>query len=174
MIGGGPELLVRRALNELETVAEPDEIAELTVQFEYTYLERGTVLTNLFPGALECFGKLRGDGISIGLCSNKPEHICHQLLTDLDIRKYFGAIQGSGTGLPKKPHPDALFALLSRLDANPARSIYVGDSKTDVDTARASGIPVALVKHGYTEEPAANLGSDWVVDGLAEIPTIWG
>ena len=173
MIGGGPELLIRRALKELETDAEPGEIAELTVQFEYAYLEHGNVLTNLFPGALECFAKLQKGGIPIGLCSNKPEHICHQLLADLEIQKYFGAIQGSGTGLPKKPHPDTLLALLNRLGAIPAQALYVGDSKTDVETARAGDIPVALVKHGYTDEPAANLGSDWVVNGLAEIPAIW-
>lgn len=173
MIGGGPELLIRRALDELGEHAEPPKIAELTVEFENAYLEHGNVRTNLFPGALECLGKLEEHGIPIGLCSNKPEHICHGVLVDLEIQKFFSAIQGSGTGLPKKPHPAALLALLNRLDAKPERALYVGDSKTDVETARAGDVPVALVKHGYTSEPAVNLGSDWVVESLAEIPSIW-
>jgi phosphoglycolate phosphatase len=173
MIGGGPELLIRRALDELGTIAEPGQIAELTVEFEYAYLEHGNVLTNLFPGALECLAMLEERGIPIGLCSNKPEHICHQVLADLDIQNFFVAIQGSGTGLPKKPHPDALLALLDRLGAKPAEALYVGDSKTDVETARAGDVSVALVKHGYTAEPATSLGSDWVVESLAEIPSIW-
>jgi len=173
MIGGGPELLIRRALAELGVAAGAGEIAELTAQFESTYLEHGNKLTNLFPGALECIDKLKGLGIPIGLCSNKPEHICDQLLADLGIRDYFAAIQGSGTGLPKKPHPDPLLAILDRLGAKPAQALYVGDSRTDVETARAGDVPVALVKHGYTSEPAATLGSDWVVESLADIPSIW-
>ena len=173
MIGGGPELLVRRALDELGTAAEAGEIAELTAEFESAYLEHGNALTKLFPGALECIAKLEGHGIPIALCSNKPEHICDQLLADLEIRKYFVAIQGSGTGLPKKPHPDTLLAILNRLGTKPAQALYVGDSRTDVETARAGDVPVALVKHGYTSEPAATLGSDWVVDSLADIPSIW-
>ena len=173
MIGGGPELLIRRALDELGTAAEAGEIAALTAEFENAYLEHGNVLTNLFPGALECIAKLEGHGIPIGLCSNKPEHICDQLLADLEIRKFFVAIQGSGTGLPKKPHPDPLLAILDRLGAKPAQSLYVGDSSTDVETARAGDVPVALVKHGYTSEPAAALCSDWVVESLADIPSIW-
>ena len=173
MIGGGPELLIRRALDELGTAAEAGEIAALTAEFEIAYLEHGNVLTKLFPGAMECIARLEGHAIPIGLCSNKPEHICDQLLADLEIRQFFVAIQGSGTGLSKKPHPDPLLAILDRLGAKPAQSLYVGDSSTDVETARAGGVPVALVKHGYTSEPAATLGSDWVVESLADIPSIW-
>lgn len=173
MIGGGPELLVRRALDKLGTAAEAGEIAELTIEFESVYLEHGNTLTNLFPGALECITELDRHGIPIGLCSNKPEHICDQLLADLEIRKFFVAIQGSGTGLPRKPHPGPLLATLDRLGAKTVQALYVGDSRTDVDTARAADMPVALVKHGYTSEPADVLGADWVVDSLADIPSIW-
>lgn len=173
MIGGGPELLVRRALDELGVTAAAEEIAALTAEFESAYLEHGNTLTKLFPGALECIAAIEAHGIPIGLCSNKPERICDQLLTDFDIRSYFAAIQGSGTGLPKKPHPAPLLAILDRLEAKPGQALYVGDSRTDVETARAGDVPVALVKHGYTAEPAASLGSDWVVDSLADIPSIW-
>jgi len=173
MIGGGPELLIRRALDELGAAAEAGEITELTTEFETAYLQHGNTLTNLFPGALECLTELDRHGIPIGLCSNKPEHICGQLLADLKIRKFFVAIQGSGTGLPRKPHPGPLLAILDRLGAKAVQALYVGDSRTDVDTARAAEVPVALVKHGYTSEPAAALGSDWVVDSLADIPSIW-
>jgi phosphoglycolate phosphatase len=173
MIGGGPELLMRRALAELGAAAEAGEIAELTAEFESAYLQHGNALTKLFPGALECIARLDAHDIPIGLCSNKPEHICDQLLADLEIRKFFVAIQGSGTGLPKKPRPEPLLVILDRLGAKPGQALYVGDSSTDVETARAGEVPVALVKHGYTSEPAATLGADWVVESLADIPSIW-
>ncbi len=173
MIGGGPEVLVRKALGELSLVAESDEIKRLSMSFEHTYLEQGNALTTLFRGAVDCLDHLARQDIPIGLCSNKPEHICHQLLLDLDIRMFFDAIQGSGTGLPTKPHPEALLAILHRLGAAPERALYVGDSKTDVETAGAAGVPVALVESGYTAAPATTLGADWVVEGLWEIPSIW-
>jgi phosphoglycolate phosphatase len=173
MIGGGPEVLVRKALRELGLVLEPDEIRHLSMSFQHTYLEQGNALTSLFRGAVDCLDHLARHEIPIGLCSNKPGHICHQLLLDLEIRSFFDAIQGSGTGLPTKPHPAALLAILHRLGARPERALYVGDSKTDVETARAAGVPVALVKYGYTAAPATTLGADWVVEGLWEIPSIW-
>jgi phosphoglycolate phosphatase len=75
--------------------------------------------------------------------------------------------------LPKKPRPEPLLVILDRLGAKPGQALYVGDSSTDVETARAGEVPVALVKHGYTSEPAATLGADWVVESLADIPSIW-
>ncbi len=173
MIGGGPEVLVRKALRELGLVLEPDEIRHLSMSFQHTYLEQGNALTSLFRGAVDCLDHLARHEIPIGLCSNKPGHICHQLLLDLEIRSFFDAIQGSGSALPTKPHPATLLAILCRLGAAPERALYVGDSKTDVETARAAGVPVALVECGYSAAPATTLGADWVVECLSEIPSIW-
>jgi phosphoglycolate phosphatase len=173
MIGGGPMVLVERALDHLSITVEPGDIDRLTASFKHTYLEQGNALTTPFPGAINCLEHLKSHGISIGLCSNKPERSCTQLLADLEVEHFFSAVQGSGSGLPMKPDPAALFAVLHRLDADPAKSLYVGDSKTDVDTARAADVSVALVNGGYTVEPAATLGADWVVESLADIPSIW-
>ena len=173
MIGGGPTVLVERALHELGSAARPGDIERLTASFKQTYLEQETALTTLFPGAISCLEHLKNHDVSIGLCSNKPELSCTQLLADLGIEHLFSAIQGSGSGLPMKPTPAALLAVLCRLDTEPAKALYVGDSKTDVDTARAASVPVALVNGGYTVAPARALGADWVVEGLADIPSIW-
>jgi len=173
MIGGGPTVLVERALHELGSAARPGDIERLTASFKQTYLEQETALTTLFPGAISCLEHLKNHDVSIGLCSNKPELSCTQLLADLGIEHLFSAIQGSGSGLPMKPNPAALLAVLRRLDTEPANALYVGDSKTDVDTARAASVPVALVNGGYTVAPARALGADWVVECLADIPSIW-
>jgi len=173
MIGGGPAVLVSRALDELGITAEPEDIARLATSFEQSYREQGNALTTVSRGAVSCLEHLKNHDVSIGLCSNKPEHICHQLLSDLEIQHFFDAVQGSGSGLPTKPHPAALLAILRRLDTEPERALYVGDSKTDVETARAAGVAIALVKFGYTATPADTLGADWVVEGLAEVPSLW-
>jgi phosphoglycolate phosphatase len=173
MIGGGPEVLIRRALDKLGIVAGTNEVRRLTKSFEDTYSKQGNSLTRLFPGAISCLENLDNQGVAIGLCSNKPEHICHQLLADLGVQHFFDVIQGSGSGLPTKPHPAALIAALHRLGVSAEQALYVGDSQTDVDTARAAGLVVALIKGGYTAVPADSLGADWVLEGLVGISSIW-
>ena len=54
-------------------------------------------------------------------------------------------------------------AVAERLGAAPAETLYVGDSETDVATARAAGVTVMLVNHGYTLRHAAQLGADGVL-----------
>jgi phosphoglycolate phosphatase len=87
----------------------------------------------------------------------------------LGVASYFDVIQGSGTGLPRKPDPAPLLKTIERLGTLPAATLYIGDSETDVLTARAAGVPVVLVSYGYTARPAAELGADRVYDSLADI-----
>lgn len=173
LVGGGPEVLVRKALERLSEIPTPAEVRQLTGAFERKYFEQESELSSLFSGAMDCIDYLTQQQIPIGLCSNKPELLCIQLLIDLGIDKFFGAIQGSDSGLPRKPDPAPLLAVIRKLGAEPSRSLYVGDSKTDVDTARAANVPVALVTGGYTTAPVTTLGADWIVESLADLPSIW-
>jgi phosphoglycolate phosphatase len=46
----------------------------------------------------------------------------------------------------------------------------VGDSMTDVATARAASVPVIAVDFGYTETPAAQLGADRLISHFKALP----
>ncbi len=61
---------------------------------------------------------------------------------------------------------------LDRLGVPAAAAVFVGDSETDVLTARAAGVPVALVRGGYTAVPVEGLGADALVDGLSALPAV--
>ena len=171
MIGGGPRVLIERALRKLDVATDAARVDRLTAGFRVAYTKQGNKLTRLYPGARNCLTRLRQQGIAVGLCSNKPESNCEQVLADLGIRGLFDVVQGSGSGLPMKPDPAPLLATVDRLGRTKERVLYVGDSKTDVDTARSAGVAVALVRSGYTAIPADSLGADLVVDGLADIPS---
>lgn len=171
MIGRGPEILVSRVLEKLDALAAPDRVTRMTKSFRENYSKQGNSLSRLFPGAIECLENLARQQIAIGLCSNKPESNCTQLLDDLDIRQHFTAIHGSGAGLPLKPDPEALVTTVRRLGAT--QPLYVGDSATDVATARAANVPVALVRGGYTQTPVEALAADWVLERLSDLPAIW-
>ena len=61
---------------------------------------------------------------------------------------------------------------LDRLGVPAAAAVFVGDSETDVLTARAVGLPVVLVRYGYTAMPPEALGADVVVDDLSGLPAL--
>jgi phosphoglycolate phosphatase len=173
MIGGGPELLIRRALASLEVQAASGEIDSLTAEFEQAYLDRGSRLTTLAPGARELLEYLVAQEISVGVCSNKPQHLCQTSLENLEVRSLVDVVRGSGPCFPIKPHPAVLLATIDELDTTAEQVLYVGDSSTDVSTGRSAAVDVALVRSGYDATPADSLGADWVVDDLRDIPAIW-
>ena len=92
-----------------------------------------------------------------------------ELVRDLGVAAYIDEVLGSSDDRPKKPDPALLLSVVERLGVPPGETLYVGDSATDVATARAAGIPVILVSYGYTLRNATQLGADAVIDSLAEL-----
>ncbi len=173
MIGAGPEVLVRRALATGSAGTSEPLVRTVTDAFHHFYDRNGNALSRLFEDVRPCLEALEARGIRMGICSNKPEPFCAVLLRDLGALDYFPAIQGYGSGLPPKPAPEPLLAAFDKLGVTPEQALYVGDSETDVLTARAAGVAVALVSHGYTVTPVAELDADWVLRSLADLPTIF-
>ncbi len=102
-----------------------------------------------FPGVASALARLAGQGIGLGICSNKPQMLCEKILGDLGLAGHFAAIVGSRPDLPRKPAPDAARLALAQMGASQHGCIYVGDSVVDVHTAAAVSLPVALVAWGY-------------------------
>lgn len=169
MIGGGPRLLVERALHQLGQVAADDLITRLTSAFHDAYTEQANRNTRLFANVESTLRELHATGVSVGLCSNKPDDLCRMLLRNLEIEPYFDEVLGSGSALPSKPDPAMLLAVIERLGATPQEALYVGDSETDVAAARAAGVPVMVVTTGYTLRSASQLGADAVLDTLGDL-----
>ena len=169
MIGGGPRLLVIRALDRIGVDDDDERVSRLTEHFHAEYLEQRNELSQLFAGVDEGLERMNLAGLKLGVCSNKPDDLCRLIVDNFDLGDKLDAIIGSGAGLPKKPDPAPLLHVIEKLGATPANTLYVGDSETDVRTARAAGVPVALVTYGYTVRRAGQLGADVVVDSITEL-----
>jgi phosphoglycolate phosphatase len=169
MIGGGPRLLVIRALDRLGVVDDDDRVSRLTGAFHTEYIAQQNKLSRLFEGVGDGLDRMKSAGIKLGLCSNKPDDLCHMLVGSFDLVGQFDVVLGSGTGLPGKPDPAPLLQVIEKLGATPDTALYVGDSDTDVRTARAAGVRVVLVSYGYTVRHASQLGADAVVDSITEL-----
>lgn len=108
--------------------------------------------TRMYPGAVDAVTRLRTDGYAVGICTNKPEEQAETLLQRLGVRDLFQSLVGADTLPVRKPDPAPYRAAVDRAGGNIARSVLIGDSATDRDTARAAGVPCVLVTFG----PAAD------------------
>ena len=169
MIGGGPALLIDRALEQLRVTAAEDLVRRLSGAFHDAYRAQHKPRGRLFDGVSRTLRQLRASGLRLGVCSNKPDELCHALLRRYGVEDCFEVVLGSREGLPKKPDPAPLLCVIDRLGVGRDATLYVGDSQFDVMTARAAEVAVALVSYGYTATPAARLGADAVVDSIGEL-----
>lgn len=119
--------------------------------------------TRLYPGAGEAVEGLRAAGWRTAICTNKPEGLAETLVTRLGVRGLFGALVGADTLPVRKPDPAPYRLAVGRAGGQVAASALVGDTLTDVETARAAGVPVALVAFGPEGEGIARLRPDGVL-----------
>lgn len=169
MIGGGPRMLIERALHRLGLPVRESLAAKLTRAFHAEYLRQENMLSSLFEGVESSLRQMHAAGTRLGLCSNKPDDLCHLLVKDFGLDTVFDEVLGSGAGLPRKPDPAPLLRIIELLGATPEDTLYIGDSETDVVTARNAGVTVMLVDYGYTLRAASQLGADAVISSLAEL-----
>ena len=100
---------------------------------------------------------LQAQGHVLGLCTNKPLAPTHAVLDHLNLSRFFGAVVG-GDSLPvRQPDPAPLQATLAALGANPHKTLYVGDSEVDAETAQRAGLPFLLFTEGYRKTPVEDL-----------------
>ncbi|MDI4663781.1 phosphoglycolate phosphatase [Xanthobacter autotrophicus] len=169
MIGGGARMLIVRALKS-EGVALPDaEVEAMTQRFIAHYADNIAIGSRPFPGLLDALDRLSAKGASLAVCTNKLEHLARLLLDALDLTDRFSVITGADTYPRSKPDPLPLLSTIAAAGGSAAQAIMVGDSITDVLTARATGVPVVAVSFGYTETPPSELGADALIHHFDEL-----
>ena len=170
LIGAGARALVARGFELGGRELGPAKADELYRDFLAHYAEHLCVETRLFPGATEALDSLEQDGFRFAVCTNKVEGHSRQLLHALGIAGRFAAICGRDTFAYYKPDPRHLSLTVEAAGGHPSRAIMVGDSITDIATAKAAHIPVVGVSFGYTDRPVRELDPDVVIDRFADLP----
>ena len=148
----------------------PAELDRLVKDFIGHYAEHIADRSRPFPGLEATLDALAADGYRLAVCTNKLERLSRRLLDALGLSNRFVAICGADTFGIQKPNPELLRRTIARAAGDAARTVMVGDSLTDIATARAAGVPIVGVDYGYTETPVAELGPDRVISALSELP----
>jgi len=170
LIGGGAKALMERALaieGRSDSIMELERLYESFVSYYAQHIaDRSRPFSHL-EAALD---RLAETGHRLAVCTNKLERLSRRLLDELQLSHRFAAICGQDTFGVQKPDPEVFRGTVKRAGGQPERSIMVGDSITDVRTARAAKVPVIGVDFGYTDVPIATLAPDRVISSFAELP----
>lgn len=130
------------------------------------------VHTRLYPGAMDAVEALKSAGLSVGICTNKPEGLAQILLTRLGVRDAFGSLIGADTLPVRKPDPAPLLEAVRRVGGDMARACLIGDTQTDRDTARAAGVPSVLVTFGPSGQAVLDLQPEASIGHFDELPGV--
>ncbi|MEM1372451.1 MAG: phosphoglycolate phosphatase [Pseudomonadota bacterium] len=177
-VGDGAKTLVARALRYLSAIdrdqsdnaQDPPHTDHVYKRFIEVYDTAPCRLTRPYPGAVDALTHLNNQGVPCAVVTNKPQAVTESVLAGLDLAKHVAAVVGAQDGRPLKPAPDMILAALQMLDCSETDAVFVGDSIADVSAARAAGIPVIAVRHGYTNIPVDQLGADEIIDHFEQLP----
>jgi phosphoglycolate phosphatase len=167
-VGYGARKLIARGLMATGDPLGTQDIEPLYEKFVIYYGANIAEGSRPFPGCVALLDRLKADGIRLGICTNKLEGLSVRLIDALGLSVYFDAIVGPDTIGIAKPDPAPYREALRRMGSEAARSLLIGDSETDVLTARAAGVPVIGVTFGYTAEPIASFEPDALVSHFSE------
>lgn len=170
-VGNGAAQLVAEALRfALPASNHPLTQTEALASFQRHYSEQCTEKTTLYPCAAELLQDWHQRGVTLAVVTNKPESFSRTILQRLGLLDLLTYIVGGDTLAERKPHPLPLLTILARSGIPAHESIMIGDSRHDVEAARAAGITVVCVSYGYNHgESVDNAGPDRLVDSLMEL-----
>jgi phosphoglycolate phosphatase len=174
-VGNGVKILVHRALtNDIDGKAEPEIFDKAFEIFMSIYNENMCTTSVCYPGVREGIDFLKDKNIKLGCVTNKSGQFVEPILQKLGLLNDMSIIIAGDTLTKKKPHPLPLLHAAETFEKDPALSLMIGDSESDVKAARAAGFQIVCVSYGYNHgNDIRDTNPDAVVDSLAELPQLF-
>ena len=167
-VGNGiPKLVERFSPPQART---PDQLADTLAAFQADYGAHLRDKTAPYPGMPALLARLKAAGVQLAVFSNKADPLARQVVADYFDASLFDAVRGALPGVPTKPAPQGTLALMQAIGADPAATLYVGDSNVDVDTAHNAGLPCCGVLWGFrTRQELTDAGAEHLAADAEEL-----
>ena len=177
IVGKGARTLIGRSIwgqakKEFSKIEDQNVKDEMVKEFIDYYGKNIINESKLVNGVEEFLKWCSSKKISMGVCTNKQEHLSVDLLTKLKIYDYFEYVAGSDTFDYCKPDPRHLTNVIEIMQGDIKKSIMIGDSETDAESAKSAGIPFILLEDGYTEKKVSEIYHDYLVKDFVNIEEI--
>ena len=115
-------------------------------------------------GIFEFLEWAKAKNISMGVCTNKREVLAIDLLKKINMYKYFEYVAGADTFEFNKPDPRHLTNVIEIIGGDLNKTIMVGDSEVDSNSAHNANLPFILIKDGYTEKTEKEIKHDELIN----------
>ena len=177
LVGQGAGALIGRSIwgqakKEFGKVQDQKIKDNMTKEFIDFYGKNILHKSTLINGVKEFLVWCKNQKISMGVCTNKTEHLAVDLLKQIGIYDFFEYVAGHNTFDYCKPDPRHLTTVVEILDGDLEKTLMIGDSESDANAAKAAGIPVILLEDGYTEKKTTEIYHNHLIKDFIGIEKI--
>jgi phosphoglycolate phosphatase len=169
LVGEGVEHFARGAL-PAEASADGRLVARVVKLIRSEYESRWHRKTRPYDGIPRLLDELAGKGIKLGVLSNKADDFTRLMVAHYFPSIAFQAVAGARPGRAKKPDPAPALEVCSALGVPPAETVFLGDTKTDMETAERAGmIPVGALWGFRSARELLDSGARYLISRPAEL-----
>ena len=177
LAGKGAAVMIGRSIwesakKEFSSIDDQKTKNEMIDEFINYYGKNIVVKSKLINGVYEFLKWAKSKNISMGVCTNKQEHLAVNLLKKIKIYDFFEYVAGRNTFEYCKPDPRHITNMIEIMNGNIKRSLMIGDSENDADAAKLAGIPMILLENGYTDKKTEQIYYNHLIKDFTEIEKI--
>ena len=177
LVGKGASVMIGKSIwgqakKEFSKVIDEKIKKQMVKEFIDYYGKNIAIESKLIKGVKEFLEWSKKNNIQMGICTNKQEHLAINLLKEIKIYDYFEYVAGSNTFDYCKPDPRHLTNVIEIMQGDIKKSIMIGDSETDAESAKAAKIPFILLEDGYTDKKVSDIYHDYLIKDFVGIEEI--
>ena len=176
-VGHGAAVMIGKSIwssarKELSKINDQKIKDEMINEFLNFYGKNIVVKSKLIDGVYEFLKWAKSNNISMGVCTNKQEHLAIDFLKKIKIYDFFEYVAGRNTFDYCKPDPRHLTSMIEIMNGDIKKSIMIGDSENDAEAAKSAGITMILLEDGYTEKKIEQIHHDHLIKDYVGIEKI--
>ena len=157
------KILWKTAKDELRKIKEKDIKERMVKEFIEFYGNNILVESKLIKGTKKFLSWCKNNNISMGVCTNKQEHLAIDLLKKIGINDYFEYVAGCNTFNYCKPDARHLTSVIEIMGGDKRKTIMIGDSDVDAKSAENASLPFILLENGYTDVKVSQMKHDHLI-----------
>ena len=176
-VGKGAAVMIGKSIwgtarKELSKITNQKIKKEMVSEFLKFYGKNIAIKSKLINGVYDFLKWAKANNISMGVCTNKQEHLAVEFLKQIKIYDFFEYVAGRNTFDYCKPDPRHLTSTIEIMNGNIKKSLMIVDSENYADASKLAGIPMILLKDGYTEKKVEQIHHDHLIKDFIGIEKI--
>jgi len=161
LAGKGAWVMMQRSFKkEITDETIKKEMTKEFIDFYSKNIDKGS---KPIEGIVDFLNWCKSKNITTAVCTNKQERLAVDLLKKIKLFDFFEYVAGCDTFEYNKPDPRHLTKVVEIIGGNLKKTLMVGDSEVDANSAHNANLPFVLVEDGYTEKTSKEIKHDFLI-----------